>query len=82
MLEILAYASAAVSLFVGGIATHGWLTRRKSPTLTLDAIKGANLVLTTARATTASELLAAKQRDEAVALALKHVAESLAAAAA
>jgi hypothetical protein len=76
-LTILGYLAAFIATFVGGIATHGWLTRQKSPTLTLDAIKAANAILTAARIASASELMAAKQRDEAVALALKHAADSL-----
>ena len=79
-LEILGYVAAAVTLFVGGIATHGWLTRQKSPTLTLDAIKAATAVLTAARSESAAAVLAATQRDEAVALALKHAGVSLTAA--
>lgn len=77
-LEILAYAAGAIALFISGIATHGWLTRQKSPTLTLDAIKAATAVLTAAAAHSANEVIAANQRQEAVALALKHAAETLA----
>lgn len=76
-LEILAYVSAAVIIYIAGIATHGWLTRQKSPTLTLDAIKAASAVLTAAAAHSAHEVTAAAQRQEAVALALKHAAETL-----
>ncbi len=81
-LAILGYIAAFVATYVGGIATHGWMTRQKSPTLTLDAIRAATAVLTAARAASANEVIAATQRDEAVALALKHAGVSLAATAA
>jgi drug/metabolite transporter superfamily protein YnfA len=77
MLPLLGYLAAAIALFVGGIAFHGWMTRQKSPTLTLDAIKAATAILAAARAESAGAVLAATQRDEAVALALKHAAETL-----
>lgn len=76
-LEILGYVAAFVVTFVGGIATHGWLTRQKSPTLTLDAIKAATAVLSAAAASAANDATAAQQRKEAVALALKHAAATL-----
>lgn len=76
-LEILGYIAAFVATFIGGIATHGWMTRQKSPTLTLDAIKAATAVLTAAAAHSANEVIAANQRQEAVSLALKHAAATL-----
>jgi hypothetical protein len=77
-MQILGVLAGAVFLFIAGIAFHGWMTRRKSPTLTLDAIKAATAVLTAAAAHSAHEVIAANQRQEAVALALKHAAETLA----
>lgn len=76
-LQILALAAAFVVAFVGGIAFHGWMMRSKSPTLTLDAIKAATAVLAAAASSSAQEVTAATQRQEAVALALKHAAASL-----
>jgi hypothetical protein len=76
-LAILGYIAAFIATYVGGIATHGWMTRQKSPTLTLDAIKAATAILNAARAASAAEVLAATQRDEAIALALKHASETL-----
>lgn len=76
-LTILGYIAAFVATYIGGIATHGWMTRQKSPTLTLDAIKAATAILNAARAASAAEVLAAKQRDEAVELALKHASDTL-----
>lgn len=76
-MQLLGLLAAFVATFVGGITFHGWMTRQKSPTLTLDAIKAATAMLTAAAASSAHEVTAANQRQEAVALALKHAAASL-----
>ena len=76
-LAILGYIAAFIATYIGGIATHGWMTRQKSPTLTLDAIKAATAVLSAAAASAAHEATSAQQRQEAVALALKHAAATL-----
>jgi hypothetical protein len=80
--QILAMIASAVALFVGGIATHGWLTRQKTSAIRADAIHGAVDVLLAA-ANTASDdaqILAATQRKQATALALQHALERLTAA--
>lgn len=76
-MQLICLAALIVIVFVGGIAFHGWMTRQKSPTLTLDAIKAATAVITAARAASAAEVVAATQRDEAIALALKHASSTL-----
>ncbi len=80
-LVLLIVCSNLVSL-IAGMAFIGWLTRQKSPTLTLDAIKGATAILNAAAAEATSEVTTATQRKEAVDLALKHAAASLAVVAA
>ncbi len=79
-LEILGYIAAAVTLFIGGIATHGWLTRQKSPTLTLDAIKAATALIAEAQKSADDAVLIATERQQAVALALSQAAARLPAA--
>lgn len=81
-MHILGLAAALIAVFVGGIATHGWLTRQKTSAIRADAIHGAVDVLLAA-ANTASDdamILAATQRKQATALALQHALERLTAA--
>ena len=81
-LEIIGYAAAIIALFVGGIATHAWLTRQKTSAVRADAIHGAVDVLLAAANTAADDaaILAATQRKAATALALQHALERLTAA--
>lgn len=79
MIELIAYAAGAISLFIGGIATHGWLTRQKSPTLRIDEIKAAAALLAAASKAAADELQTATERKQATDLALSQAAASLAA---
>lgn len=80
--QILAMIAGAVALFVGGIATHGWLTRQKTSAIRADAIHGAVDVLLAAANTAGDDavILAATQRKQATALALQHALERLTAA--
>lgn len=81
-LEILGYIAAGLTLFIGGIATHGWLTRQKTSAIRADAIHGAVDVLLAAANTSSDDaaILAATQRKAATALALQHALERLTAA--
>lgn len=76
-LEILAYIAAAVTLFVSGIAFHGYLTRQKSPTLELDAIRAAASLLAAARTSAANDVTNATCRQQAIDLALSQAAAQL-----
>lgn len=80
--QILALIAGAVFLFVGGIATHGWLTRQNTSAIRADAIHGAVDVLLAAANTSGDDamILAATQRKQATALALTHALERLTAA--
>jgi len=76
-LEIVGYLAAALTLFVAGIATHGWLTRQKSPTLRIDEIKAASALLAAAAKAAADEVQTATERKQATDLALAHAAAAL-----
>jgi len=76
-LEIIAYAAGAIALFISGIATHGWLTRQKSPTLRIDEIKAASALLAAAAKAAADEVLIATERKQTTDLALAHAAAAL-----
>ena len=76
-LEILGYLAAAITLFVGGIAFHGYLTRQKSPTLTIDAIKAASALIAEAQKSADDAVTVATERQQAVALALSQAAARL-----
>lgn len=78
-MQILAIIAGFIFVYIGGIATHGWLTRQKTSAIRADAIHGAVDVLLAA-ANTASDdaqILAATQRKQATALALQHALERL-----
>ena len=83
-MQVLALAAAAVVLFVGGIAFHGWLTRQKSSALKADAVKAAVDVLMAAASSSDDDaiILAAQERKQAMALVFTQAMARLAPAAA
>lgn len=78
MIEALPYIAAGIALYIGGIATHGWLTRQKSPTLRIDEIKAAAALLAAASKASADEVQIATERKQATDLALSQAAATLA----
>ena len=78
-MQILGLLVGAVFLFIAGIATHGWLTRQKSPTLRIDEIKAAAALLAAAAKAASDEVTIATERKQATDLALAQAAAHLAA---